>query len=52
MVWATIVATQAAGLAAARLVLNVVLKAAVPSAPIPVGDAARLTYTLTSDNSG
>jgi hypothetical protein len=51
IVGTTILATQAAGLAAARLVLGLVLKAAVPPASSPIGDGRRLIYTPTSDNS-
>ena len=51
IVWAAIVATQAAGLGAAQLLLRLVLRAAVPSEPRSLGDGSKLIYTPTSDNS-
>jgi len=51
IVGTTIVATQAAGLATARLVLSLVMKAAIPAARSPLGHGARLIYTPNSDNS-
>ena len=51
IVWTAIVATQAAGLGAAQLLLKLVLKAAVPSASRSLGDGTRLIYTSTSDDS-
>jgi hypothetical protein len=51
IVGTTIVATQAAGLATAWLVLSLVVKVVVPAARSPLGDGARLIYTPNSDNS-